>query len=74
MCGATAIATAMAIRRKQLIADHPPVMTGIDRDDLRRFVLGDASVRVLDVDLAAREKADMRVHAAIGADHRLHRC
>src|SRR5262245_60590253 len=57
----------------RLPAHHPTVVTRIDRHDLRRLVLDDAAVGIFDVDLAAREEADVCVHAAVGADHRLHR-
>src|SRR5262249_60962023 len=56
----------------RLVADHPAIVPGLDGDDLRRAVLDDAAVGVLDVDLAAREEADVRVHAEVGADDRLH--
>ena len=56
----------------RLLADDPAVVARLDRDDLRRLVLDDAAVGVLDVDLAAREEADVRVHAELGADDRLH--
>src|SRR3954451_17554114 len=55
----------------RLLADHPAVVPRFDRDNLRRLVLDDAAVGVLDVNLAAREEADVRVHAEIGADDRL---
>ena len=55
-----------------LLADHPTVVARFDREDMRRLVLNDATVRVLDVDFTTREKAGMRVHAEIGADDVLH--
>src|SRR6185295_9794168 len=54
------------------VAHHPAVMTGIDGHDLRRPELALAAVRVLDVDLAPRQKPHVRVHAELGADDRLH--
>jgi hypothetical protein len=57
-----------------LFADHPPVMPRIDRDDLRRLVLDDAAVGVLDVDLAAREEPDVRVRACRGPCRRSASC
>src|SRR5262249_47305679 len=56
----------------RLLADHPPVVARIDRDDLRRLVLDDAAVGVLDMDFAAGQEADMGVHAEVRADRRLH--
>src|SRR5215471_3001597 len=56
----------------RFLADHPPVVTRLDRDDLRRAVLHDAAVRVLDVNLTARQEADMRVHAVVGVHDGLH--
>jgi len=56
----------------RLAADDPAVVTRLDRHNLRRLVLDDAAVGVLDVDLAVREETDVRVHAEVGADGRLH--
>ena len=56
----------------RFLSDHPAVVPGLDRDNLRRLVFDDAAVRVFDVDLTAREKADVRVHAEIRADGRPH--
>src|SRR6266568_4743670 len=59
-------------QHRRRLADHPAVVAGIDRDDLRRLVLHDAAVGVPDVDLAAREKADVGMHAECGTDYWLH--
>ena len=56
----------------RLVAHDPAVMARFDRHDLRRLVLHDAPVGILDMDFAARQKADVRVHAQVGADSRLH--
>ena len=56
----------------RFLADHPAIMPGIDRNDLRSLVLDDAAIRVFDVDLAPREKADVRVHAEVRPDGRFH--
>jgi len=56
----------------RLFADDPAVMTRFDRDDLWRLVLDDAAVGVFDVDFAADEEPDMRVHAERGANDWLH--
>jgi hypothetical protein len=53
-------------------ADHPAVVAGIDRDDLRRLVFDDAAVGVFDVNLAVGQEPDMGVHAEVGLDDRLH--
>jgi len=53
-------------------SDDPAVVTRLDGDDLRGLVLDDAAVGVLDVNLAADEKANVRVHAEVGANDRLH--
>src|ERR1035437_129128 len=55
-----------------LITDNPAIMTGLDDDDLRSRELDSAAVRILDVDLAAGQEPDVRVHAEIGADDRFH--
>jgi hypothetical protein len=44
----------------------------LNGDNLRRLVLDDAAVGILDVDLTVREEADVGVHAEIGADGWLH--
>jgi len=56
----------------RFFADDPPVVTRLDRDDLRSTMLDDASVRIFDVNLAVDEEADVRVHAQLGANHGLH--
>lgn len=56
----------------RLTPDHPAVMAGFDGDNLRRPVLHDTAIRVLDVNLAADEKPDMRVHAEVGPDDGFH--
>ncbi len=57
----------------RLPADDPAVVSRIDGHDLRRLELDHAAVGVFDVNLPARQEADMRVHATLGADNRLHR-
>ena len=57
---------------RSLITDNPAIMTGLDDDDLRSRELYSAAVRILDVDLAAGQEPDVRVHAEIGADDRFH--
>src|SRR5438552_6578038 len=56
----------------RFLPDDPSVVPRLYRDDLRRLVLDDAAVGVFDVDLAAREEPDVRVHAEIRAGDRLH--
>ena len=56
----------------RFLADDPPVVSWLDRDDLWSTMLDDASVRILDVNLAVDQEADVRVHAQLRADHRLH--
>ena len=55
-----------------LLADNPAVVAGVDSYDLRGFVFDHATVGIFDVDLAAHEEPDVRVHAEVGADGRLH--
>ena len=56
----------------RFLADHPAVVPGIDRDDLRRLEFDDASVGVLNVNLAVRQEPDVGVQAQVGADDRPH--
>jgi hypothetical protein len=54
-------------------ASHdPPVMTRLDRHDLRSLELHNAAVGILNVDLALREKPYMGMHAQFSADDRFH--
>jgi hypothetical protein len=46
---------------RSLITDNPAIMTGLDDNDLRSRELDSASVRILDVDLAAGQEPDVRV-------------
>jgi ABC-2 type transport system ATP-binding protein len=55
-----------------LVPHYPPVMAGLNGDHLRSGELQCAAVRVLNVDLAAGEKPDVRVLAQIGAHNRFH--
>src|SRR5664280_2562953 len=57
---------------RSLITDNPAIMTRLDNDDLRSRELDSAAVRILDVDLAAGQEPNVRVHAEIGADDRFH--
>jgi hypothetical protein len=54
-----------------LIADHPPLVSRFNGDELWSFELEDAAVGKADVDLAARHEADVRVHAQFRADNGL---
>src|SRR5439155_12200911 len=45
-----------------LVPDDPPVMPRLDSDHLRSFELRSAAVRVLNLELAAGEESNMRVH------------
>jgi hypothetical protein len=56
----------------RFVPDDPAVVSGVDRDDLRRLALDPAAVGVFDMEPAAGEKADMRVHAQVGADDGFH--
>jgi len=53
-------------------ADDPAVVSWLDRNDLWRTMLDNASVRIFDVNLAVDQEADVGVHAQLGADHGLH--
>jgi hypothetical protein len=55
-----------------LIAVDPSLVAWIDGDRLRRFELHRASIRVPDMDAAARQKTHVRVHAQVAAYDRLH--
>ena len=57
---------------RRLVAHHPTVMTGFDRDHLRCAEFQHAAVSELHVDLAARKKPHVRVHAPVGAHQGLH--
>ena len=57
---------------RRLFADDPSVVTGFDCQELRRGVLDDTAVAVLNVDRALREEPDVRVHAEIGSADWLH--
>ena len=56
------------------VTHNPTVVSGLDRDDLRRCKLQHASISILNMDLSAGKEADMRVHAEIRTDDRLHVC
>src|SRR6187455_844929 len=56
----------------RFLADDPAVMSRLDRENLWGFVLDDAAVGIFDVDLAADEEPDMRVHAEGGSHDWLH--
>ena len=56
----------------RLPAHDPAVMARVDRHNLRSLVLHDTTVGVFDVDLAADEEPDVRVHAQVRPDNRLH--
>jgi len=47
-------------------------VTRIDRYDVRSGELFDAAVLILNVNLAAHEETNVRVHAQIGAGNRPH--
>ena len=51
-----------------LVADDPAFVPWLDRDELGRSVLFDATVGELDVDLALGHEPDMRVLAKLAAD------
>jgi hypothetical protein len=55
-----------------VVANDPGIVTRLDRDNLRRLVLGNAAVRVLDMNLALRQETNVRVHAELGTDERFH--
>ena len=55
-----------------LVSYHPPVVPRLDGDDLRSHKLQNASIRVLNMDLAPGKEAHMGVHAKFTADDRFH--
>ena len=57
----------------RLFVSHDPrVVARLEHDDLRRDVFERAAVVVLPLDVATREKPDVRVHTELGTGHRLH--
>ena len=56
----------------RLAADNPPVVAGLDRQDLRGLVVHDTPVGVFDVNLAPGKEAHVYVHAPIRPHSRLH--
>jgi hypothetical protein len=61
-------------QHRRLIPHHPPVMAGLYRNHLRSGELKSAAVRVLNMDLAAGQKADVCVLAQISAHDVFHVC
>jgi hypothetical protein len=59
-------------QHRRLIAHDPPVVTGLDGNDLRSYKLRSAPVCILDVNLTAGQEADVCVHAQFRADGRFH--
>src|SRR5258705_1325388 len=57
---------------RRLVAHHPSIVARLDGHDPGRFEFDPAAVRVLDVDFAPREEADVSVQAEVGAHDRLH--
>jgi len=49
-----------------LIANHIALMSGLDGDELRSFVLDNAPIGKANVDLTLGHETHMRVHAEIG--------
>src|SRR5437870_5032432 len=54
------------------VSDDGTVVPRIDGNDLRRREVRLASILVTDLNLATSQKADVSVHAEVGADDRLH--
>src|SRR4051812_23880776 len=55
----------------RLAAHDVTVVTGGDRNDLRRFEHFDTTIRIDDVDAPLDEEANVSVHAVVSADVRL---
>ena|SRR5438105_14303223 len=55
-----------------LVPHHPSVVSRLNDHDLRSFELHGAAVGILNVDLAASQKADVSVHTQIRAGHAFH--
>ena len=47
-------------------------MPGFDRNDLRSDEVERAAIGIADLNVTAREKSDMRVHAQVGTDNGFH--
>ena len=56
---------------RRLITDDAAIVTSFDDDDLGRRVVAGTTVVEGHVNFAARQEADMRMHAALGADQGL---
>jgi hypothetical protein len=54
------------------VAHYPAIMPRLHNEHLRGDELQRASVCVLNIDLPARQKAQMHVHAEVGAGNLLH--
>jgi hypothetical protein len=54
------------------IAHDPCIMTGVNRNHLRRGEFETAAIRVMDVDLAASEEAHVSVHTELSANDGFH--
>src|SRR5436190_15774401 len=52
-------------QHRRLVADDPAVVSGLDRHHLRRGELLRPAVAILHADAAARDEADVRVHAEV---------
>jgi hypothetical protein len=54
------------------VSHNPAIVPRLDRDDLWSYELQSAAVCILNVDLAAGQETDVRVHAQIGSGDGLH--
>ena|SRR5690242_11194685 len=59
-------------QHRGLVSHHPPIMPWQYLENLGSHKLQGAAVRVLNVHFAARQKADVSVHAKVGAHNLFH--
>jgi hypothetical protein len=55
-----------------IVSYDPPIVSRLDSDDLWSYELRGAAICILNMDLAAGQESDMRVHAEICADECFH--
>src|SRR5262245_38897707 len=55
-----------------LVPDDPAIVAWVYGNDLRGLALERAAIGILDVKTAARQEPDVRMHAQVSADDRLH--
>jgi hypothetical protein len=59
-------------QHRRLVTHDPPLVSRFDDDELRSYEFQGAAICVLNMDLAADQETDVRMHAEIRADDWLH--